>query len=579
MCNQTSIIKIMSDPVYVIGYARVSTPRQAQTGESLEVQENAIKRYCDKMGWVLFPSNKVYKEPFTGTNTNRPMYTEILEMLKTNRKAINIKYFVFWDFGRLTRAGTLDYNKIWSDVKSLGVKLRDTTGVIQDEKDAFEEFDFDFHYDWAKARPSEDAERERIEDARKERVTILKRLIAPEIRLTQDGYHIGRPDYGFLNKKIFVDGKKKCIQSRSEPEAIYIERIYKLRSEGLLSDQEICDDVNVIGYKSQTMVKWNQDKTKQVGTLGGNKLEVKQLQKIIRRFSYCGVICEKWTKYQPVKAKYDGLVSIEDWNKANRGKVLLEVGSDNSLTLLKDVNIHSKKRKKYNPKYPFKGILMCETCGKIMKASASTGKSGDKFGAYHCTRKHPRNAFSQKEVEENYTKFLNSINFTEKFMNIFEKTIYTQFRGREGELAEYTIKANINVADLESEKLALIRSFPTATLDVVRKSIEEQISTLQRQIDQAKIYRGEMEVNEMDVVAFIEWCKEIMEHPANILTDIRSEQELVQTASLFFEEFPTYTQILSGTPKLTRVFKVSEEYKVNEDLLVIPRRVELRLTD
>ncbi|MEN9582089.1 MAG: hypothetical protein RL641_43 [Candidatus Parcubacteria bacterium] len=569
----------MSEAVYVIGYARVSTPRQAQTGESLEVQETAIKRYCDKQGWILFPNNKVFKEPFTGTNTNRPAYNEILEMLKANRKAINIKHFLFWDFGRLTRAGTLDYDKIWEDVKNYNVTLRDTTGVIQDERDAFEEFGFNFSYKWATARPSEDTEREKIEDARKERITILQRLIAPEIRLTQAGYHIGRPDYGFCNKKIFVDGKKKCIQTRLDPEATYIERIYKLRSEGLLSDQQICDDVNAMGYKSQIMIKWNKDKTKQIGTLGGNKLDVKQLQKIIKRFSYCGVICEKWTKYQPIKAKYDGLVSIDEWNKANRGKVQLDVNSDNTITLLKDVNIHSKKRKKYNSDFPFKGILMCETCGKIMKASASTGKSGGKFGAYHCERGHARNAFSQKDVEEKYTKFLNSINFTEKFMAIFEKTVYTQFRNREGELAEYTIKANINVADLESEKLALIKSFPSATLDVVKKSIEEQISTLQRQIDQAKVHRSEMEVNEMDVVGFIGWCKGIMEHPAKILTDIRSEQELVQTASLFFEEFPTYTQIVSGTPKLTRVFKVSEEYKVNKDLLVTPRRIELRLAD
>lgn len=566
----------MSETTYVIGYARVSTPRQAQTGEGLDIQENAIKRYCDKMGWILFPSNKVYREPFTGTNTNRPVYNEILEMLKANKKAINVKYFVFWDFDRLTRAGTLDYDKIWEDVKSFDVQLRDTTGVIQDEKDAFEEFDFDFHYDWAKARPSEDTERERVEDARKERIKILQRLIRPEIMLTQDGYHIGRPDYGFENKKVFVESKKKCIQVRNEPEAVFVEAIFKLRAEGVLSDQEICDNVNAMGYKSKSMIKWNMDKTKQTGTLGGNKLDIKQLQNIVKRFSYCGVICEKWTKYQPIKAKYEGLVSIDEWNKANRGKLFIELESDDTITLSKDVNVHSKKRKKYNPDYPFKGILMCETCGSTMKASASTGKSGGRFGSYHCERKHSRNAFTQKDVEKKYTELLNNLGFTEKFMNIFEKTVHLQFRNREGELAEYTIKANTNVADLESEKLSLIKSFPNATMDVVRKSIEQQIGALQKQIDQAKAHRNEMEVDEMDVVGFIEWCKGIMEHPANILKDIRSEQELVQTASLFFEEFPTYTQIASGTPKLTSVFKLSEEFKVNEDLLVTPRGVEPR---
>ena len=205
----------MDQPIYVIGYARVSTPKQAQTGESLEDQEKAIKRHCVKMGWTLFPENKVYKEPFTGTNLNRPIYNEILAILKANKKAVNIKYFVFWDFDRLTRAGTIDYDKIWSDVKNYGAELRDTTGVIQDERNAFEEFDFE--YSWAIARPSEDTERQKAEESRRERTKILQRLIKPEIQRTQEGYHIGVSDYGFQNAKISVGTKKKCIQIRQKP--------------------------------------------------------------------------------------------------------------------------------------------------------------------------------------------------------------------------------------------------------------------------------------------------------------------------------------------------------------------------
>jgi site-specific DNA recombinase len=241
----------MDQPIYVIGYARVSTNKQAQTGESLEDQERAIKRHCDKMGWTLFPANKVYKEPSTGTKLDRPVYNEILEMLKANKKAINIKFFVFWDFDRLTRAGTIDYDKIWSDVKSYGVELRDTTGVIQSARNAFEEFGFDFEYSWAIARPSEDTERQKVEEAKRERMKILQRLIKPGIQRTQEGYQIGVSDYGFENKKVLVQNKKKCIQVRYEPEAKFVERIYKLRAEGILSDQEICDDVNALGYKSR----------------------------------------------------------------------------------------------------------------------------------------------------------------------------------------------------------------------------------------------------------------------------------------------------------------------------------------
>jgi DNA invertase Pin-like site-specific DNA recombinase len=192
----------MDQLTYVIGYARVSTPKQAQTGESLEAQENAIRRYCEKKGYTLFPDNKVFKEPYSGSNLFRPAYKEILEIIKNNlHSKTKVKYLVFWDFDRLTRGGSADYDQIWKDVSEYGVELRDTTEIIQDEVDMMEEFGFDFSYNWAKGRPSEEAEKTKAEDARKQKKKIIQTLIIPEIRLTIDGYHTGSPDFGFQNQR------------------------------------------------------------------------------------------------------------------------------------------------------------------------------------------------------------------------------------------------------------------------------------------------------------------------------------------------------------------------------------------
>ncbi len=569
----------MNEATYVIGYARVSSPKQAQIGESLEVQEEKIRRYCKEKGWELFPEDTVYKEPFTGSNTNRPVYAEIISLLKNNGKALNIKYFVFWDFDRLTRAGTIDYDQIWEDVRKYGVALRDTTGVIQDEIDVFAHLGLKKRYDFAYGRPSEDTERQKVEDARKEKIKIVRRLIEPEIRLTQDGYHIGRPDYGFENKRIYVENKKKCIQVRFEPEAKYIEMMYKLRAENILSDQEICDTLNASGYKSRIQNRWGNDKTKIIGTIGGNQMTVKHLQRIVERYTYCGIICEEWTNHLPIKAKFQGLVNLDTWNKANRGKVYLDLAPNGTVELLRDVGVHSGKRKKYNPVFPFKGVLICEFCGKKMKASASTGKGGAKFGAYHCERGHQRNSIPQKALETNYRHLLNKVKFTSKFLEAFEKSVYLQFRRKEGELSEYTAKFNTNVAELEVEKTNLIKAFPTATLKEVREGLEEEILKLQGRIVEAKKQRDKMETEEADVTDFIAWCRNIMEHPEDILEDIRSEQELLGMYSLFFTEFPTYSEIVSGTPKLSLVFKLSEEFKMDESAFVTLRGIEPRLQE
>ena len=59
-----------------------------------------------------------------------------------------------------------------------------------------------------------------------------------------------------------------------------------------------------------------------------------------------------------------------------------------------------------------------------------------------------------------------------------------------------------------------------------------------------------------------------MEHPAKLLTEADNLHERQELLSLFFQEVPTYQEILNGTPKLTPLFKLSEEFKVNKNHLV-----------
>lgn len=155
-----------------------------------------------------------------------------------------------------------------------------------------------------------------------------------------------------------------------------------------------------------------------------------------------------------------------------------------------------------------------------------------------------------------------------------KKTLRLQFRTKEGELSEQTAKANTNVAELETQKSNLIRAFSNATIPEVMRGIEDQIKEIQSKIDHAKTERTKMELVEDDLTDFISWCHKIMEHPSKLLTDIGSEQELIATASIFFDELPTYSQILSGTPKLSLFFKLSEEFETDKSRLVTLQGIE-----
>lgn len=68
-----------------------------------------------------------------------------------------------------------------------------------------------------------------------------------------------------------------------------------------------------------------------------------------------------------------------------------------------------------------------------------------------------------------------------------------------------------------------------------------------------------------------------MEHPVERLIKQKDLSVLKSLFTLVFDELPLYTEIVSGTPKLSLPYKLSEEFKVNKDLIVTLRGIEPRL--
>ncbi len=64
-----------------VGYCRVSSTGQQKTGTGLERQEQAVKAYAKQAGYKL---SMVYKESFTGTETDRPVFETMLADILDN---------------------------------------------------------------------------------------------------------------------------------------------------------------------------------------------------------------------------------------------------------------------------------------------------------------------------------------------------------------------------------------------------------------------------------------------------------------------------------------------------------------
>ncbi len=554
---------------------RISSQKQL-TGGGLDEQKMMCTSYADAKKWNTL---NIFSKVYSGRAEEREDFKQILTYIKELKsKGIQVHYYLIKSIDRITRDGAVTYQSMKDSLRSLGVELVDTYGIIQPEINTLG--DLGFEYSWSKHSATASAQLMEAQRAEDDVSGILTRMVGASIRTIQDGYTVRRANDGYANKKVLINGKKRFIAVPSPDRAHYFIKMFELRARGV-PDKEIVKKLNAMGFRTPKMNRWSKDKMHIIGSVGGNKLTVKQLQRYIQRTIYAGIRTERWTHNKPIRTQYDGLVSIELFNKANHGKVFIQENEDGSIKILKDYSPWQKQRNKNNPDYPFK-FLLCQECKKPLLGSASRGKLGKKHPAYHCggyktgKRAHKYNRIPKEEFEKNIKHFVENMKFEDDFANSLEYVLLKRYRAREKDIVQEASQINRNVADLKSQQAVKLQALDMIESAVVRKKKEEEIDQLEKDILLAETQRNTIEVSEKKIKAFVRYAKHLMEHPVEMLInndDLGTQQALF---GLVFEETPTYQEILNGTPKMSPIFRLSDEYMGQKSLDVILRGVEPR---
>ncbi len=547
---------------------RVSTKKQSQEGESLDVQLNICRGIADSRGWKI---DREWALDYSG-RTDTVVFEEQLKYIDSNPGKIS--FYLFRAIDRFTRKGSYDYELMRRELEKRGVKMVDSYGVIQPTINSLE--DVGFEYEWSKVRPSEISEVVMATTTKQEVTTILTRLIGQEIRLTQRGYKIRAPQDGYVNKRVYVEGKKRTIQVRDPERARFIEEIFILRASGMCTDAEITDRLNAMGYRTPLFQKWNRNHAAVIGQGGGNKLTIKRLQEIVKRPIYAGVVVEKWTKYKPVRTPYEGLVSIDTFNRANRGKVYIkEQSGDGKLEMLYDYHPERKVQRltRYNKEFVHKNVILCPLCQKPFLGSYSRSKSGKRIPYYHCARKHKRVGIPRDQFDSIVEKFIRSLKFRPEALASMNAVFLDRYRERQSELMDEASNIGHVVAELEARKAQAVRSYISATSDSLKREIEKEINAIETDIINSQSVRNTLELQEKDIDRFVRRVRHIMEHPCELLLNPEDMRQQEALFGLVFTKLPTYEEIRDGTPEMAWVFDISAT-KTESDLLVRPPGLE-----
>lgn len=501
----------------------------------------------------------------SASKEQQPMQ-EAIDYCKNPKNGIQL--FVIKSIDRFTRGGSYSYDHLKMQLEKYGVRLVDIYGVISSQKvNTLEHLGVSF--DWSIYSPTKKAEILEAERAKDEMRDIMSRMIGAEIRYARMGYWVREAPIGYELEKIETPNGKRCILKPHPIESQWFIKMFELRCRGTLNDHQIVEEINKLGFKARIKyVRDPKDRTKIIREHGGNKLNIKGLWRYIQNPIYAGVSAEKWTENQRVKAKFDGLVSIEMFNKANKGKVVISQEDGQVKIYRRPAPEYLVKKGVRNPDFPYKRFVMCPHCEKPLFGSASRGRLGKYYPAYHCNKRGHYFRVSKTDLEGVVKRFVENIHLAPKYAESLVTEVVTEWDKRQLEMNKDTVNIDAKLAELKTEVKLTVDKIKMLTSEVAIKYLEQDLVKLEQEIGDLLSEKEKTDQEKpTDARIVMAYIKYFLEHMDELLIGGTNPLNKAGYFGVLFDKAPTYAEINSGTPNLASCIALNEIFIQSQGML------------
>ncbi|AHB41965.1 NUDIX hydrolase [Candidatus Saccharibacteria bacterium RAAC3_TM7_1] len=553
---------------------RVSTTKQGTEGDSPEAQKEQIERFADTKGITI---KKFFVFMESASKEQQPMQ-EAVDYCADAKNEINL--FIIKSIDRFTRGGSLSYDMLKTQLDTAGVQLVDIYGVISAQQvNTLDHLGFE--YKWSIYSPSKKSEILEAERSKDELRDIMSRMIGAEIRYTQNGYWMRQPPYGYRSEKVDTNQGKRTVLKPREEEATFIRKMFELRAEGLLTDAEIVEKLNELGYQTRvSYVRNKDDLSKVISKKGGQPLTIKRLQKIIQSTIYAGINVEKWTSYSAVKCVFDGLVTIDLFNRANRGKKYIAYNqADGEYEIQRQApKKHLVEKVMNNPDFPYKKFVLCPECKGTLLGSASRGKTGKYYPAYHCSNKGHYFRVPKDQMDERILQFISRIKVNQEQIDALLSTIKNEFERKQALLGDDAKALERHIQALKNEAEAALGKIMILSNQTAIAYLENEIEQIHQKITKLEKEKEQMKHKKpINIDRILSRVRYYLEHLDLLLLKQQDPHKKAQLFGVLFDQLPTYDDLDYGTqktPLFTGVNSVFKALQLEKSLMVIPPGIE-----
>ncbi len=530
---------------------RISSVKQGLMGDSPEAQKEQIERFAQihniniKKFFIFIESGAKEKQPVQ----------EAIDYCKNPKN--DIQLFIVKSIDRFTRGGSYLYDHLKMQLTRYGVKLVDIYGIINTQE--INTLDhLGLKYSWSMYFPTQKSEILEAERAKDERRDILTRMIGAEARYVRLGYRVGVAPFGYVNTRIESSHGRRLVLKPHSQESKLILRMFELRIRGTMTDYQIIDEINKIGYVSRKhYLRSPQNKTQAIGVRGGQKLNVKQFWNFIQNPVYAGITVHKWTDYKPIKSHSDGLITIDEFNKANRGKIAF-AEENGQIKIYKDNKNKSLLKKTVkNPNFPYKRYVFCPICNRPFYGSASRGRSGKHYPAYHCNKRGHHYRVSKKIFEDTVHSFVKDLRFSPEYTDKLKEITLNLWKSRQSEQIDDNSQIKSRILELRAMTKAITEKIKFLTSETAILGMDKELIAIEQEIKVLERALPKSDSNKVNNEAIVKKIDSLIQNPEDLFLGSSDPFTKAAHFSMIFSKTPTYQELLTKTARLIPLLSYS----------------------
>ena len=502
-----------------VAYIRVSTIEQAQSGLSLENQENRIISYCKDRGYDL---EKVYSDELSAKTTKRPGLAAARMYCKRNKHFIS--KFIVYNLSRLAR-NLENQILLMNEFRLYGIELESTAENLDNSP-------------VGRAIAQIIGSINELENANKTQLVLENMLLGRE-----NGRPMNMLPVGYLNRR---DEKDQPYGIVDPERGHFITEIFQRMLSGAYTQKQLLNYMNRIGFTSKQ----------------GKPLTPQTLNRMLRNRTYTGMI----------------FVSADiGWRKSNFIPALVDSETFDEVQLLLEKRkrvYKSSTRTKRSEEFPLTVFAKCE-CGGSLTGSYSKSKLGTRYPYYRCRSSKCNRNIPKDEIETNFMSLLKTLSPSKELLRAFKLVIKDVYNIKLED-------SNTQLKILE-RKLERVKQRKNTLLDkmldgiVSSEDYNEKNDALTTEMTDLSINVSEMRTTILELDTVIESAFSALQNIDRTWLNSNTEnRRLIQ--NVVFPCGLVYTN--SGefrTPQVSMAFNILELFEMDESHVVPPPGFEPRL--